>query len=83
MYWWRGKEVSLGHDGADGPFAARPDRQLVLSGLRDLMAMRSAGDLVIYGIGAPESDVSFIVERGAGVTTSVTWSAVVSRPLCP
>ena len=65
VYWWRGKEISLGHDGADGPFAARPDRQLVLSGLRDLMAMRSAGDLVVYGIGAPESDVSFIKERGA------------------
>ncbi len=29
------------------------------------MAMRSAGDLVVYGIGAPESDVSFIEERGA------------------
>ena len=65
VYWWRGKEISLGHDGADGPFAGRPDRQLVLSGLRDLMAMRSAGDLVVYGIGAPESDVSFIEERGA------------------
>ena len=65
VYWWRGREISLGHDGADGPFSARPDRQLVLSGLRDLMAMRSAGDLVVYGIGAPESDVSFIEERGA------------------
>jgi len=63
--WWRGKEVSLDHDGSDGPFATREDRQLVLSGLRDLMAMRSAGDLVVYGIGAPESDVSFIEERGA------------------
>jgi len=29
------------------------------------MAMPSAGDLVVYGIGAPESDVSFIPERGA------------------
>jgi len=63
--WWRGKTVSLDHDGSDGPFAEREDRQLVLSGLRDLMAMRSAGDLVVYGIGAPESDVSFIEERGA------------------
>jgi len=65
VYWWRGQEVSLDHDGADGPFAERADRQLVLSGLRDLMAMRSAGDLVVYGIGAPGSDVSFIEERGA------------------
>ena len=63
--WWRGREVSLEHDGADGPFAEREDRQIVLAGLRDLMAMPSAGDLVVYGIGAPESDVSFIEERGA------------------
>ena len=69
--WWRGQEVSLDHDqarpggGSDGPFAEREDRPLVLSGLRDLMAMRSAGDLVVYGIGAPGSDVSFIEERGA------------------
>lgn len=65
VYWWRGQEVSLDHDGANGPFANRADRQLVLSGLRDLMAMRSAGDLVVYGIGAPGTDVSFIEERGA------------------
>jgi hypothetical protein len=63
--WWRGREVSLEHDGADGPFAKREDRQLVLAGLRDLMAMPSAGDLVVYGIGAPGSDVSFIEEQGA------------------
>jgi hypothetical protein len=69
--WWRGREVSLDDDqagrgrGSDGPFAEREDRPLVLSGLRDLMAMRSAGDLVVYGIGAPGSDVSFIEERGA------------------
>ncbi len=63
--WWRGRRVALDGDGADGPFAEREDRELVLSGLRDLMAMPSAGDLVVYGIGAPESDVSFIDERGA------------------
>ncbi|HEX6776531.1 MAG TPA: alkaline phosphatase family protein [Methylomirabilota bacterium] len=69
--WWRGREVSLDDDqagrgrGSEGPFAEREDRPLVLSGLRDLMAMRSAGDLVVYGIGAPGSDVSFIEERGA------------------
>lgn len=62
--WWRGKPTSL-DDGRDGPFARRPDRELVLAGLRDLMAMPSAGDLVLYGIGAPEGDVSFIDERGA------------------
>ena len=65
LCWWRGQLVSLGSDGADGPFADREDRGLVLDGLRDLMAMPSAGDLVVYGIGAPESDISFIPERGA------------------
>jgi Type I phosphodiesterase / nucleotide pyrophosphatase len=63
--WWRGRQISLEGDGADGPFAARADRDLVLSGLRDLMGMPSAGDIVLYGIGAPQGDVSFIPERGA------------------
>jgi len=36
-----------------------------VAGLRDLMAMPSAGDLVLYGIGAPGGAVSFIDERGA------------------
>ncbi len=63
--WWRGHQIPLEGDGSDGPFAARADRDLVLTGLRDLMAMPSAGDLVLYGIGAPTGDVSFIDERGA------------------
>src|SRR6267142_311414 len=63
--WWRGRPLSLGGDGDDGPFAGRSDRGLVLKGLRDLMAMPSAGDLVLYGIGARDSNVSFIDERGA------------------
>jgi hypothetical protein len=65
LCWWRGQAISLDEGGSDGPFANREDREVVLAGLRDLMAMRSAGDLVIYGIGAPQSDVSFISERGA------------------
>ena len=63
--WWRGRKVSLEREGSDGPFANRTDQHLALAGLRDLMAMPSAGDLVVYGIGAPENDVSFIPERGA------------------
>jgi hypothetical protein len=38
---------------------------VVVRGLVDLMAMPSAGDLVIYGTGAPEGNISFIPERGA------------------
>jgi hypothetical protein len=70
--WWRGRQVSLDGDGADGPFAGRADREIVLKGLRDLMAMPSAGDLVLYGICAPDSDVSFIDERGAHAGPSET-----------
>ncbi len=63
--WHQGRQVSLGPGSRGGPFDQRPDREVVLSGLRDLMAMPSAGDLVLYGIGAPGGDVSFLDERGA------------------
>jgi hypothetical protein len=66
--WYRGHRVSL--DGwpdpaARDPFAGRRDRDVVVAGLRDLMAMPSAGDLVLYGTGAPGGAVSFVDERGA------------------
>ena len=48
-----------------GPFAGRADAALVVQAVADLMAMPSAGDLVIYGIDAPEGHVSFIAELGA------------------
>jgi len=60
---FRGKRYHLDED--PGPFASRPDLDVVLDGLRDLMAMRTAGDLVIYGQGATEGDVSYIAEIGA------------------
>ncbi len=63
--WHEGRQVSLGPGFRGGPFDQRPDREVVLSGLRELMAMPSAGDLVLYGIGAPGGDVSFLDERGA------------------
>jgi hypothetical protein len=61
---WRGKRALLS-ESEPGPFGTRTDRTLVVRGLSDLMAMPSAGDLVIYGIDAPEGHVSFISERGA------------------
>jgi len=61
---WRGKRHQLGDDDP-GPFSGRPDAGLVLDGVADLMAMPSAGDLVIYGIDAPGGHVSFIPEHGA------------------
>jgi hypothetical protein len=61
---WRGKPCQLS-ESDPGPFADRPDRAIIFRGIADLMAMRSAGDLVIYGIDAPEGNVSYIPERGA------------------
>src|SRR5947208_3161711 len=66
---WRGKRYRL-HELGAGPFAGRDDLPRVLEGLRDLMAMESAGDLVVYGIDAPEGDVSFVDEVGAHAGTS-------------
>ncbi|MBI1848204.1 MAG: alkaline phosphatase family protein [Candidatus Rokubacteria bacterium] len=61
---WRGKRYPL--DAIEGgPFADRPDRALVAEDLRQLMAMPSAGDLVIYGHASPDGDVSFVDELGA------------------
>jgi type I phosphodiesterase/nucleotide pyrophosphatase len=60
---FRGKRYRLG--ASDGPFAGRDDAAAVVSGIGDLMAMPSAGDLVLYGIDAAEGNVSFIAEIGA------------------
>src|SRR5436309_4631099 len=61
---WRGKRYRLDELGL-GPFGGRDDLPRIVEGLRDLMAMESAGDLVVYGIGAPEGNVSFVPEVGA------------------
>jgi Type I phosphodiesterase / nucleotide pyrophosphatase len=60
----QGKRYRFSESGA-GPFESRADAALVVQGIADLMAMPSAGDLVIYGIGAAEGHVSFISEVGA------------------
>jgi hypothetical protein len=64
LCFWRGRRYGLDELHA-GPFAGRPDLERVVEGIRDLMAMPSAGDLVIYGINAPQGNVSFITEVGA------------------
>jgi hypothetical protein len=61
---WRGKRYHFG-EARPGPFGNRADALLVVQGITDLMAMPSAGDLVIYGIDAPHGHVSFIPEFGA------------------
>jgi hypothetical protein len=64
VIYWREEIHRLGR-GEAGPFADRPDREAVVRGITDLMAMRSAGDLVVYGIGAREGNVSYVPEVGA------------------
>jgi Type I phosphodiesterase / nucleotide pyrophosphatase len=64
LCFWQGRRYGLDELHA-GPFAGRADLERVAEGIRDLMAMRSAGDLVIYGTAAPGGDVSFISEVGA------------------
>jgi hypothetical protein len=64
LCFWRGRRYTLEELQA-GPFADRADLERVVEGIRDLMAMRSAGDLVLYGTAAEGGDVSFISEIGA------------------
>lgn len=67
---WRGKRYVLERD-EPGPFAGRSDRAVVLDGIRSLMAMESAGDLVVYGNDSPDGNVSYIAEIGAHAGPSV------------
>jgi hypothetical protein len=78
---WRGKRYRL-DELAHGPFAGRVDHDLVKAGIRDLMAMPSAGDLVLYGLEAPIGHVSFIAEIGAhaGPTADEMQTFLVTPP---
>jgi len=64
LCWWRGQRCELSPT-QPGPFAGREDAALVVEGIENLMQMRSAGDLVIYGTDSPDGYVSFIREHGA------------------
>jgi hypothetical protein len=61
---WRGKRYGL-DELAAGPFEGRADTPIVRDGIRDLMAMPSAGDLVLYGLDSAQGNVSYIAETGA------------------
>jgi hypothetical protein len=78
---WRGKRYRLDADAA-GPFAGREDVPAVLDGIRDLMAMRCAGDLVIYGNQSPDGNVTYIVELGAhaGPSAEEMYTFILSPP---
>ena len=64
LCWWQGQRCELSPT-QPGPFAGREDAALVVEGIENLMKMRSAGDLVIYGTDSPDGYVSFIREHGA------------------
>jgi hypothetical protein len=64
LCWWQGQRCELSPT-EPGPFADREDVALVVEGIENLMKMRSAGDLVIYGTDSPDGYVSFICEHGA------------------
>ena len=66
---WQGERHVL-RASEPGPFAGREDSATVVQGIVDLMAMPSAGDLVIYGTDAPKGHVSYIPEHGAHAGTS-------------
>jgi hypothetical protein len=78
---WRGKRYRL-DDSEPGPFAGREDLTVVLDGIRDLMAMRCAGDLVIYGNQSLDGNVSYIPELGAhaGPAAEELHTFIVSPP---
>jgi hypothetical protein len=78
---WRGKRHRLA-DLSAGPFAGRDDVERVAEGIADLMAMPSAGDLVLYGTDAAEGNVSFIPEIGAhaGPTADEMQTFIVHPP---
>lgn len=47
------------------PLFDRADRELVVEGLQALMAMPSAGDIVLYGHYAPRGCINYLGERGS------------------
>src|SRR5258705_9284475 len=81
LCFWRGDRYGL-DTLATGPFAQRADLERIVEGIRDLMAMPSAGDLVIYGIDAPQGNVSFVAEVGApaGPSTDEMQTFLIPSP---
>jgi hypothetical protein len=69
---------------APGRSPDREDLELVVAGIRDLMAMPSAGDLVLYGLEAAPGHVSFIAETGAhaGPTADEMQTFIITPPAC-
>ncbi|HSF04199.1 MAG TPA: alkaline phosphatase family protein [Methylomirabilota bacterium] len=78
---WRGKHYVVA-DEATGPLVGREEGPLAAQGIRDLMAMPSAGDLVIYGNDSPEGTISYVPEVGAhaGPSADELHTFIISPP---
>jgi hypothetical protein len=77
----QGKRYRLEGDDSH-PFARRRDGRYVVEQVRALMAMPSAGDLVIYGHDSPDGHVSYVDEVGAhaGPSEDELYTFVVHPP---
>ena len=64
------------------PVFDRPDRDVVVRGLQDLLAMPSGGDVILYGHYAPAGCVSFLGERGshAGPSEDELYAFLAAPP---
>lgn len=64
------------------PLFDRPDRAVVVEGLKDLLAMPSTGDVVLYGHYTARGCVSYLGERGshAGPTEAELYAFVMAPP---
>jgi hypothetical protein len=64
------------------PVFDRPDRDIVVQGLRDLLSMPSSGDVILYGHYADAGCVNFLDERGshAGPSESELYVFVAAPP---
>jgi hypothetical protein len=64
------------------PLFDRPDRELVVQDLKTLLAMPSAGDIIVYGHYAATGCVNFLGERGshAGPSEAELYGFVLAPP---
>jgi hypothetical protein len=64
------------------PLFDRPDRRLVVQGLEDLLAMPSAGDIIVYGHYTERGCVNYLGERGshAGPSEEELYGFMMIRP---
>lgn len=82
--YYRGKVLRIPPPaGSTGcPLFDRSDRALVVQSLQDLLAMPSAGDVILYGHYAERGCVSFLGERGshAGPSEEELYGFVMAPP---